>query len=124
MTDETPAQSAAEIVAAQWRTVLSYGPEVIEPEMVRAAFAQPRLRQLFPGVSHGILLLSRCVGYPHSRDVPAVYPLRGGGYEVTNRAGAEEVHGRFATAGEAFAEVAAHLPEGCGPAVLGTVHDL
>ncbi|MFJ8658806.1 DUF6193 family natural product biosynthesis protein [Streptomyces sp. NPDC093795] len=109
---------------AQWRTVLPYGPEVIEPEMVRAAFAQPRLRQLFPGVSHGILLLSRCVGYPHPRDVPAVYPLGEGGYEVTNRAGAEEVHGRFATAEEAFAEVAAHLPEGCGPAVLGTVDDL
>ncbi|MDV5145801.1 DUF6193 family natural product biosynthesis protein [Streptomyces sp. SBC-4] len=124
MTDETAAQSAEEVVEAQWRTVLSYGPEVIGQEMVRAAYAQPRLRQLFPGVSHGILLLSRCVGYPHTRDVPVVYPLGEGGYEVTNRAGADELYGRCATAEEAFAVVAANLPEGCGPAVMGTADDL
>ncbi|MGW7453888.1 DUF6193 family natural product biosynthesis protein [Streptomyces sp. NPDC054787] len=46
-----------------------------------------------------------------------------GGFQVTGRAG-EGVLGEVATLEEAFALVVEHLPEGSGPAVLGTKDDL
>ncbi|MEU1653453.1 DUF6193 family natural product biosynthesis protein [Streptomyces pristinaespiralis] len=37
-----------EIVARQWRYLLEGNQDLIDTETVRAAYAQPRLRQLFP----------------------------------------------------------------------------
>ncbi|MFE9635835.1 DUF6193 family natural product biosynthesis protein [Streptomyces sp. NPDC006463] len=122
-TDSAGSRKAAEIVAERWQEFMGFGGDVIDPAMVRAAYAQPRLRVLFPGVSHGILHLSRCTGYPASHDVPLVHPLAAGGFQVTGRAG-EGVLGEVATLEAAFALVVAHLPEGSGPAVLGTKDDL
>ncbi|MBW5483994.1 hypothetical protein GPJ59_19440 [Streptomyces bambusae] len=121
MADKTPAH-AAEVVAEQWRAVLGYGPDAIRPAMVEAAYAQPRLRELYPSLSHGILLLSRWTGYPPDRAVPAVHPVAGGGYQITRHG--EGRLGETATAEEAYALVVAHLPERCGPAVIGTEADL
>ncbi len=122
MTDSENSLKAAEIVTERWEEFLGFGGDVIDPAMVRAAYAEPRLRVLLPGVSHGILCLSRCTGYPASQDVPLVYPLAAGGFQVTGRGG-EGVLGEVATLAEAFAMVVANLPEGCGPAVLGTKDD-
>lgn len=48
--------SAAEIVAAAWSAVLSYGPDLIDPAVPRTACAHPPLRCLHPLVSHGVLV--------------------------------------------------------------------
>ncbi|MCB5180763.1 DUF6193 family natural product biosynthesis protein [Streptomyces antimicrobicus] len=99
---------AAEVVAEQWRAVLGYPSDAIDPEMVRAAYAQPRLRVLYPSVSHAVLGLSRWTGYPPDQQVPVVYPRVCGGYEVVRHG--EGLLGEAATAEEAFALVVAHLP--------------
>lgn len=112
---------AAEIVAAQWQQVLAYDESVVDSVMVRAAYAQPRLRELHPAVSHGTLFLSRCTKLPGSF-VPVVYRKVEGGYQV-------DAHGigslgEVDTVEEAFALVVANLPEGCGPAVISTADDV
>ncbi|MEU6707951.1 DUF6193 family natural product biosynthesis protein [Streptomyces wuyuanensis] len=119
----TGSTDAAAVVAAEWRAILEFDPDLIDPAVVRAAYAQPRLRELYPRVSHGILHLSRCTGFPSSHDVPLVYPLVKGGFQVSG-ASDTGVLGEVATVEEAFALVAVNLPEGCGPAVIGTANDL
>ncbi|MFD4143429.1 DUF6193 family natural product biosynthesis protein [Streptomyces sp. NPDC058572] len=115
--------TAADLVAAEWQYFLDQAQDLINPAMVRAAYAQPPLRELYPRVSHGILYLSRCTGFPASHDVPLVYPVVEGGFRVTGRAGAGAL-GDTSTVEEAFALVVANLPEGCGPAIIGTADDL
>ncbi|MFF3685281.1 DUF6193 family natural product biosynthesis protein [Streptomyces sp. NPDC002187] len=113
--------TAADIVAAEWRYFLEEAQDLINPATVRAAYAQPRLRELFPFVSHGTLYLSRCTGLPGSF-VPVVYSLVGGGFQVHARCVGSL--GEVDTVEEAYALVAANLPEGCGPAVIGTADDV
>ncbi|MFD9221871.1 DUF6193 family natural product biosynthesis protein [Streptomyces sp. NPDC060064] len=113
--------SAAEIVAAEWRYHLEEDEGLVDPAMVRAAYAQPRLRELYPMVSHGTLYLSRCTDYPGSF-VPVVYRMVRGGYQVTARSIGSL--GEVNTVEEAFALVVANLPEGCGPAIVGTARDV
>ncbi|MEU9012897.1 DUF6193 family natural product biosynthesis protein [Streptomyces sp. NPDC048479] len=121
MTQSENTGAAADIVAAEWQSILTYDEDLIDPEMVRAAYAQPRLRELFPGVSHGILYLSRCTDYPGSF-VPVVYRMVRSGYQVTARS--IGILGEVDTVEEAFALVVANLPEGCGPAIVGTARDV
>lgn len=109
------------MVAAGWLSILAYDDELIDSRAVRAAYAQPRLRELFPSVSHGTLYLSRCTGYPGSF-VPVVYRLVGGGFKV--RARSIGSLGEVDTVEEAYALVVANLPEGCGPAIIGTADDV
>jgi hypothetical protein len=124
VTDAAGAQSAAEIVARQWRYLLEGNQDMIDTETVRAAFAQPRLRQLFPMVSHGVMYFSRCTGMPAAHVGGQVCP-RGADerFWVRGPMGIGTV-GRAETLEEAFALVAADLPERCGPAVVGTVRDV
>ncbi|MFE4368656.1 DUF6193 family natural product biosynthesis protein [Streptomyces sp. NPDC056835] len=112
-----------DIVAAQWECVLSDGAERIDPIVPRTAYGHPSLRELFPMVSHGVLYLSRCTEYPWTRDVGTAYPLVAGGYRV-RRESDKTLIGEVDTAEEAYELIAAHLPEGCGPAVDGTPDDL
>ncbi|MER5358631.1 DUF6193 family natural product biosynthesis protein [Streptomyces sp. NPDC002785] len=122
MANEAP-RKAAEIVAAEWSAVLSYGLDSIDPVVPRTAYAHPPLRQLFPMVSHGVLYLSRCTQWPWSRDVGTAYPLVKGGYRV-RRESDKTLIGEVDTVEEAYELIAANLPEGCGPAVDGTPDDL
>ncbi|MCX4819177.1 DUF6193 family natural product biosynthesis protein [Streptomyces sp. NBC_01142] len=121
MTQGESTTAAAEIVAAEWQSILALEDGLIDPAVVRAAYAQPRLRELHPGVSHGVLWLSRCTDFPRSH-VPVVYRLGRGGYQVT--AQSVGTLGEVDTLEEAFALVVANLPEGCGPAVIGTADDV
>ncbi|WP_328396858.1 DUF6193 family natural product biosynthesis protein [Streptomyces sp. NBC_00390] len=121
MTDSESSQNASDVVAAEWLSILAYDDDLIDPSMVRAAYTQPRLRELYPAVSHGTLFLSRCTGFPRSH-VPVVYRLVGGGFQVDARSVGSL--GEVATVEEAFALVVANLPEGCGPAIIGTADDL
>ncbi|ATW50354.1 hypothetical protein CGZ69_23155 [Streptomyces peucetius subsp. caesius ATCC 27952] len=124
MTDAADAQSAAEVMAGEWRHLLEGSQGLIDTETVRAAYAQPQLRQVFPMVSHGVMYFSRCTGLPAAHVGGQVHP-RGidGRFWVRGPMGVGTI-GRAKTLEEAFALVAANLPEGCGPAILGTAEDV
>ncbi|MBT2482743.1 hypothetical protein J7E94_32125 [Streptomyces sp. ISL-94] len=123
MTDKRSSRNAADIVAAQWQAFLAFSDEVIDPEVVRAAYAQPPLRELFPAISHGVLYLSRCTQYPWTHDVGTAFPQASGGYRV-RRQSDNTLPGVTETLEEAYRLIAANLPEGCGPAIDGTANDL
>ncbi|MEF9886581.1 DUF6193 family natural product biosynthesis protein [Streptomyces sp. P9-A4] len=119
MTDDADARSAAETVAGEWRFLLDGSHDLIEAETVRAAHAQPRLRQLFPLVSHGVMYFSGCTGMPAAHVGGQVHPRGADGrFRVAGPKGVGTL-GRAETLDEAFALVVANLPEECGPAVLG-----
>lgn len=119
MTDNADARSAAEIVVGEWHMLLDGNHDLIDAETVRAAYAQPRLRQLFPLVSHGVMYFSGCTGMPAAHVGGQVYPRGADGrFWVRGPRGVGTV-GTPETLEEAFALVVANLPEDCGPAVLG-----
>ncbi|MFI5744807.1 MULTISPECIES: DUF6193 family natural product biosynthesis protein [unclassified Streptomyces] len=127
MAAETDA-SVPESVVREWRSVLSEPSGVIDPTLSQAAYANQKLRSLFPLISHGSLQFSRCTRYPWSRDVPSLFRRRDGRYSVirmweTGESGLREV-GVADTASEAVALLAATLPEDWGPATEGTADDL
>ncbi|WP_329619859.1 DUF6193 family natural product biosynthesis protein [Streptomyces sp. NBC_01255] len=123
MADDEKTQNARDIVAAEWATVLAYGPERVDPIVPRTACGHPALRELFPMVGHGVLYLSRCTQYPWTHDVPTAFPQVAGGYRV-RRESDRTLVGVAGTVEEAYELIAANLPEGCGPAVDGTPDDL
>jgi hypothetical protein len=99
----------------------------VDHDLVEAAYAEPRLRALFPFHSHRSLNFSRCTGFPYTHDVPAITPVDGK-YRVTWRNTCSP-HGPADMAETdnprvAIALVLVHLPSDCGPAVAGTAHDL
>lgn len=123
MTGDEARTRAAEIVAAKWKSVLDPGDGLIDPTMPRAAYANPRLRELFPIVSHGALYFSRCIRSPWTHDVGALFRRGGGGFMVIRHSDGT-VLGEPETVEEAIALIVANLPDGCGPAIDGTVDDL
>jgi hypothetical protein len=90
-------------------------------ELFQAAWAEPRLRQLFPFTSMRVLCFSWCTGYPFLADTPCIASIGGGRYRVY-AADSRRVLGE-GNAREAVEIAAAALPEGCGPAVAGTADD-
>ncbi|MEU9718878.1 DUF6193 family natural product biosynthesis protein [Streptomyces sp. NPDC047976] len=107
------------VVERTWRMLVERHPEARRgnPEVIEAAFAEPRLRRLFPFPSHGSLTFHRNTDHPWSNDLPSI-----AGAEGTYRvyaAGYGEVLGEVATPQEAAALVVAHLPNDCGPAIEG-----
>ncbi|CAH9416057.1 hypothetical protein SGL43_03079 [Streptomyces globisporus] len=123
MTNNEEREQAAELVAEKWRTILESEDNLINPAMPRAAYADRRLRELFPIVSHGALYFSRCIRSPWTRDVGALFRRGGGGFMVIRQSDGT-VLGEPETVEEAVALIVANLPEGCGPAIDGSVHDL
>ncbi|MGW7545069.1 DUF6193 family natural product biosynthesis protein [Streptomyces sp. NPDC054770] len=108
-------------VAEKWRRFLEPHP-YRDLDMIRAAYAEPRLRVLFPFTSHDVLRFSRCTGYPYTGDVSAIHPLGLGRYAVQHPG--EEFSRERAdtcTAREAAALVVARMPDTWGPAIAGTV---
>ncbi|MEE1756381.1 DUF6193 family natural product biosynthesis protein [Streptomyces sp. SP18CS02] len=123
MTKPESPRSAAEIVAAEWQDILDMGQDLIDPVVPRTMYANPRLRELYPVVSHGTLLLSRCIHFPWTHDVGTLHKQAGGGYRV-RRGSDRTVLGVAETVREAVDLIAANLPAGCGPAIDGTADDL
>ncbi|MEU4274614.1 DUF6193 family natural product biosynthesis protein [Streptomyces tanashiensis] len=119
MTDDADARSAADLVAEEWRFLLGAGHDLIDAGTVRAAYAQPRLRQLFPQVGHGVLYFSGCTGTPAAHVGGEVRPRGTDGRFLVRGPKGVGTLGRTETLEEAFAPVVANLPEECGPAVLG-----
>ncbi|WP_238442214.1 DUF6193 family natural product biosynthesis protein [Streptomyces pratensis] len=123
MTNNEAPRNDAEVVAAAWSVVLSYGTDRIDPLVPRTAYSHASLRVLWPMVSHGVLYLSRCTRYPWSRDIGTAFPQGGGGYRV-RRESDKALLGEVDTIEEAYKLIAATLPEGCGPAIDGSADDL
>ncbi|MYY04760.1 hypothetical protein GT035_21590 [Streptomyces sp. SID4913] len=123
MTDEEDRMRAADIVAAKWKYILESDEGLIDPAMPRAAYAHPRLRELSPMVSHGALYLHRCIRFPWTKDVGALFRRAGGGFMVIRNSD-RTVLGEPETVEEAVELIVANLPEGTGPAIDGTADDL
>lgn len=121
-------RDASEAVALKWRSVRELSANTINPDMVEAAYAQPRLRQFLPLVSHGSLQFSRCTEFPWTRDIPALFPSGGGGYVVIrmDEPNGSERHkvGWVETLEEAAALIVAEIPAEWGPAIHGTADDV
>lgn len=110
-------------VEQKWQSLLESLPEMY-PELndfVQEASQRPRLRQLFPYTSLNTFCFSRCTGYPYTKDLPIVVPVKENAYEVISRDGKALGSGN---ANWAANIVEANLPENCGPAVTGTAEDL
>ncbi|MCX4819179.1 DUF6193 family natural product biosynthesis protein [Streptomyces sp. NBC_01142] len=123
MTQDESTMAAADIVAARWQSILTYDDDRIDSAMVQAAHAHPHLRELYPGVSHGALYVNRCTGFPGPGDVGALFRRAGGGFMVIRHSDGV-VLGEPDTLEEAIELIVANLPEGCGPAIIGTADDL
>ncbi|WP_329033873.1 DUF6193 family natural product biosynthesis protein [Streptomyces sp. NBC_00178] len=109
------------ITEAEWMSLLAS--DRVDGDLVRAAYAEPRLRQLFPRVGMWELHFSRCTEHPRTWEVPCIAPRRGGGYVVAGPSRVELV-GEADTAEAAVEMVANRLPPGCGRAVVANRHDL
>ncbi|MCF6521737.1 hypothetical protein HOY81_01280 [Streptomyces sp. JJ36] len=106
---------------AGWQAVREDGR--VRTELLELAYAEPRLRRLFPWTGMGELHFSRCTGYGWTWDVPYIQPAAGGTYWVSGPHRDQTV-GPAATAQEAVAMVVERLPPGCGPAFAGTPEEL
>lgn len=118
--DEAHERGPAEAVQARWnleRGMSDDGPDGFK-DLLEAAYAEPKLRQLYPLSSHWTLHFSRSTGYARLRDVPFVDPISGGRYRINATTG--DVIGEADTAQQAVAMVVAALPPSCGPATVGT----
>jgi hypothetical protein len=124
---EVPAASYAhengDEVEQKWQSLLESIPKTYPElnEFVTEASQRPRLRQLFPYTSLNTFCFSRCTGYPYTKDLPIVVPVKDNAYEVISRDGQALGSGN---ANWAANIVEASLPENCGPAVPGTAEDL
>ncbi|GAA3774393.1 DUF6193 family natural product biosynthesis protein [Streptomyces phyllanthi] len=108
-------QDAAARTETEWKRLL--GSRYVESELVRAAYAEPRLRQLFPWTGMWELHFSRCIESPWTWDVPYIRPQPGGRFRVEGPSRTEFV-GEADSVEAAVAMVVDRLPPGCGPAVV------
>ncbi|MDR3081113.1 MAG: DUF6193 family natural product biosynthesis protein, partial [Streptomyces sp.] len=72
----TRSASGADKAEAAWRELI--GSDRVSTELVAAAYAEPRLRQLFPWVGMWELHFSRCTEQRWTWDVPYVGPTAAG----------------------------------------------
>ncbi|MFD7082991.1 DUF6193 family natural product biosynthesis protein [Streptomyces sp. NPDC059918] len=122
----TTDDAGTNVVEAAWQRLLRS--DQVSAELVAAAYAEPRLRELFPWIGMWELHLSRCTDHPFTWDVPYIGP-RSAGVDHTGPYYVEGPHrseriGEAATARQAVAMVIPRLPEGCGPAFIGTGQEL
>ncbi|MET7912016.1 DUF6193 family natural product biosynthesis protein [Streptomyces avermitilis] len=117
--DNTPPSHT--LVEAGWQKVHADGR--VRPELLEAAYAEPRLRQLFPWTGMGELHFSRCTEWPWAWDIPYIQPAAEGAYWVSGPLRSESV-GLAATPQEAVTMVVDRLPPNCGPAFVGTREEL
>ncbi|MGW8364544.1 DUF6193 family natural product biosynthesis protein [Streptomyces wedmorensis] len=118
--------SGTDRVEAAWQELLDS--DRVSAELVAAAYAEPRLRQLFPWVGMWELHFSRCIEQRWTWDVPYIGPTAAGPghtgpYYVEGPSRTQKI-GRADTAQEAIAMVVERLPSHCGPAFNGTPEEL
>lgn len=113
--------SGRALVEAGWQKVRDDGR--VRPELLEAAYAEPRLQQLFPWTGMGELHFSRCTEQRWTWDIPYIQPAADGGYLVSGPLRSETV-GPAATPQEAIAMVVERLPPNSGPAFVGAPEEL
>jgi hypothetical protein len=108
-----------QVVETSWRLTLEQhrGIRLGDREVAKAAYAEPRLRALFPHPSHGAFGFMRNTQWPFVPIKPNIV-LAEDGYLVSG-AYFSDVLGRGLSAREAAALVVAHLPAECGAAIEG-----
>jgi hypothetical protein len=106
---------------AGWQAVRDDGR--VKPELVEAAYAEPRLRVLFPWTGMGELHFSRCTEGQSTWGIPYITPAAEGGYWVPGPLRTEWA-GRVDTAEQAIGAVVERLLAGCGRAFVGTPDEL
>lgn len=113
----------AAVVELQWRTMREEAAEAPDfpefGELVEAAHAEPRLRQLYVFSSHWTLGFSSCTGFPFRVEVAIVPSSKGSSYRVMMHPHSGVI-GEAATARDIVALAVSHLPNSLGPAVAGT----
>lgn len=123
---EAHERGPADAVTVKWRQLreaLQGGvPFPTIRELVDTAYAEPRLRMLFPFTSQWSLHFTTCTGFPYTWVVPFVDPLKDGRFRVCGPSRGKVI-GEADSAEEAIALVVAHLPADVGPAVAGTARD-
>ncbi|GGL03121.1 DUF6193 family natural product biosynthesis protein [Streptomyces flaveus] len=122
-----------DIVEAAWHKILTtageptrpVGVPLLEPftELVRVAYAEPLLRQLFPWTGMWELHFSRCTEFRPTWDIPYVGTRKDGRYYVEGPLRMQRI-GETDDAQGAVAMVIERLPPGCGPAFVGTAEEL
>lgn len=118
MTDGTTGE---DIIEAAWQKLLTA--HRVDGRLLRAAYAEPRLRQLFPWAGMAELHFSRCTEPSWTWDVPYIAPMMGGGFFVAGPSRAQSI-GPASTVEAAIAMVVERLPPGCGRAFVGTPEEL
>jgi hypothetical protein len=125
---EAHERGPAAVVELQWRTMREQAAE--EPgftgfgELVEAAHAESRLRQLYVFSSHWTLGFSSCTGYPFRNEVAIVPSHSGSPFRVKRHPLSDDVLGEAATAEEAVALAVRHISTELGPAVAGTAEQV
>ncbi|MFD5465295.1 DUF6193 family natural product biosynthesis protein [Kitasatospora sp. NPDC127059] len=124
---EAHERGAAAVVGLQWGWLRERA--LREPEftgfglLVEAAGAEPKLRQLYPVVSHRVLVFLPRTGVPCGAVVIAIAPADDGFPYQVQRFPHGGLIAEAGTAEEAVALAVAHLPADLGPAVLGSDED-
>ncbi|NGO75192.1 hypothetical protein G6045_05765 [Streptomyces sp. YC504] len=120
---EAHERGPAAVVELQWTAMRQQAAEAPGfPEfgnLVEAAHAEPRLRQLYVFSSHWTLGFSSCTGFPFHLQV-AIAPSRNGSPYLVLKHPHGPCTGEAATAEEAVTLAVSQLPAGLGPAVTGT----
>ncbi|MFI5527298.1 DUF6193 family natural product biosynthesis protein [Kitasatospora sp. NPDC051853] len=121
------AHEHGDAVEAQWTSHRHTTARHVGHGLIKAAYARPQLRALFPFHSHQTLNFSRCTGFPYTHDVPVITPVHGKHrvtwWKTRSPHGPADI-GETDNPRDAVALVLVHLPADCGPAVAGTANDL
>ncbi|WP_148710296.1 DUF6193 family natural product biosynthesis protein [Streptomyces sp. 3211.6] len=104
-------------VEYEWAAIRRMSPDLIDQELVEAAYATPELRSLFPRVTHGSLQFRRRTISTPGSDVPSIFPAGEGIWRVIRLYDPSFPISIVDTAEEAVGLVVAGLPAGCGPAI-------
>ncbi|MEV0623945.1 DUF6193 family natural product biosynthesis protein [Nonomuraea sp. NPDC050404] len=121
------AHERGEAVEATWAIYRTASARHVDHDLIEAAYAEPRLRALFPFHSHRTLHFSRCTGFPYTHDLPVIDPRPDGTYRVVwwhDRSPDGPIIREADTPHDAVALIIAYLPDRVGPAVVGTANDL
>lgn len=92
-------------------------------ELLRTAYAHPRLRVLFPWTGMWELHFSRCTEQRWTWDIPYISPAKDGRFLVAGPSRSQVV-GYADSVDEAVQMVVDRLPANCGEAFVGTPDDL
>ncbi|MGW1894206.1 DUF6193 family natural product biosynthesis protein [Streptomyces sp. NPDC002004] len=123
-----------DIVEAAWREILATAGEPTRPgssplltpfaEMVRVAYAEPLLRQLYPWTGMWELHFSRCTERRPTWDIPYIGTLGVDRYCVDGPSRSSPRIAETHSAQAAVRMVIERLPPGCGPSFVGDAEEL